>query len=434
MSIRRKLGKTLVQLISKIIKAIMTSVSTDRVSPALPVHSAPKLWPVAISLLGVLAILALRVMYALDFNFNSRQFAFNWGYTHFLFNYDVEFVKRGLTGELLGAVFKPLNRDIVKVFCLVLAVGFVGALNHFFYSAWQHKTESRALGWLVLLAVVSPATSQHFMYDFARLDMLVYGCWLALLWYWRLQPCRSYCRDGLIVATFFALVLLIHEAAFFWIVPTTLLMWRVLDRTSPAMAMQIIVGLLALVVTYIISTYGAYTTLDHDQHLAVLREQYGPWVVRSAVRVLHDVGMMDNFLLTMLHTWHIEHLWQHGVFFVAMSPFALLFLRMILAIKPCLARSELLLVVVAWSPLVLYPLGLDHFRWWSLAICNAFVVLLFLCQVKQGVLTSLEAAFVKPGNKILAVTCLLLSVLIGPLQNEHCFNWAGVVVDYIVAP
>ena len=53
-------------------------------------------------------------------------------YTHYLFNYEYEFLKRGFVGEILSLFFNPLQYEVVNfislIFLIILSIVFFNTL------------------------------------------------------------------------------------------------------------------------------------------------------------------------------------------------------------------------------------------------------------------------------------------------------------------
>lgn len=149
----------------------------------------------------------------------------DWKVTHWLFNYDEEFVKRRLAGETVRLPGIEVNRQNVLVISYVFLLVAFCALTYIFYRPIARDRENTGL-WLFFFAVSSPATFQHFIFDAGRLD--IFCLLLALA---SLQAIDRLQGAPVILAVFLlmGLAILIHEAAFFMYVPMVLAYWLYRD-------------------------------------------------------------------------------------------------------------------------------------------------------------------------------------------------------------
>ena len=91
--------------------------------------------------------------------------------THYLFNYENEFLKRGFIGEVIRLSFRNFNAQIVYN----LSLFFLFLLSIFFFKiSYVDFNKDTNLNKLIFSTAVfvSPLTLQHFIYDVGRFDII----------------------------------------------------------------------------------------------------------------------------------------------------------------------------------------------------------------------------------------------------------------------
>lgn len=344
---------------------------------------------------------------------SGTSYLIDWNYTQLLFTYDGGFIKRGLLGEVLSYWPGRLSYAVASFVSYALLGLFVVAFVAVFVRVWRAARGRTGALWLMLLAVGSPATLGHFAEDVGRVDIVVLTLAIGLL----LGLCRlGRARRGAsttLVLIVNGLAILIHEAAFFMIMPLTLAWWRYQDATRIGAAWQLACLGALTTLTYLVSTRGGYTAQPLAEHFAELQCVYGAHVARGSLSVLHHTGLMENMRHTLTEGFRPARLMHHGVLTAVLLPFGYLAFSVLAAVRSELNRTAWLVLVAALSPLALYPLGHDHFRWWSLAITNVLLAFALLCRSHPQVANRGLACLEKNRGWVWAT--LLLALVTGPL-------------------
>ncbi|WNK21222.1 hypothetical protein P1P91_05985 [Halomonas piscis] len=337
----------------------------------------------------------------------------DWNYTQLLFRYDAGFIKRGLLGTLLGWLPGTLDyataSRVAYALLGVLAVAFLLP----FVRVWRAAEGRAGALWLLLLAVTSPATLGHFARDVGRTDAVVLALAIALLLgLGRLGGARRGAAAALVLSVNGAAIL-IHEAAFFMVVPLTLAFWHYRDAARAALAWQgaCLAALTAL--TYLVSTRGGFDAVPLAERFAELQSAYGAHVDKGSLSVLYHTGLAENVRHTLAEGFRPARLAHHAVLLAALLPFGYVAVRVLAAVRRDMSVRAWLLLAAAFSPLALYPLGHDHFRWWSLAITNALVAFALLCRAEGAVAERALACLEASRRWVWAA--LLLALVTGPL-------------------
>ena len=104
-------------------------------------------------------------------------------------------------------------------------------------------------------------------------------------------------------------------------------------------------------------------------------------------------------------------------------PFFVLIYRFTSSMRSVAGYKYNLLALASLSPLALYPLGYDSFRWWSLAITNFIIVIILVANLDKKIADNLFAFMEK--NRQLAILVVVLGFISGPLGITGSFNICG---------
>lgn len=344
----------------------------------------------------------------------------NFKYTHYLFDYREEFIKRGLIGEMFRLVSAYPSRDSVAVVSytalFILAFAFV---HHF--SAPQRKLPYRSEGALLflLLAFLSPTTLQHFVYDIGRYDIFSIVLLSFSLWF---VPKASDVSRFFVVTALMSAAVLIHEASFVICVPLVVAYWFTHSSNKVGIALQFSSFLTLTALTFAVSTYGLSTVYDLEHHVQILSKHYGENVASNSVRVLHNGSVSGNMLLTLSHAFDISRLKHHLAMFAFLTPLFIVIYKLVKGLVESGGVKVVVLFFAAISPLALYPLGHDHFRWWSLALTNIFLAL--ACLGGDRVAFARQCAMILERNRGITMFAIVLGIITGPLQVTSSFDIA----------
>lgn len=351
-----------------------------------------------------------------------------WLYTPWLFDYSHGFVKRGLLGELLRLL--SIERSRPQIFLLSLIVLLVVAAVLFaVYTLPVRKAREKldgrrrdGLRLFALFAVTSPATLSHFALDVGRFDHVL--LLLAALSVYGVH------RWGRVSALIVVLIsggvgLLVHEIYAVAFLPLVIAYWFYRNPGNRAFR---ITGLLPFAVLLlsvpVLVLLGTPDQMTQRQYLSALRASFDG-VAEGSVAVLYR-GLPENVAYTTHHLLSIDSLQHHLVFAVVMAPalyvLAVTVRTLVLAEKGMPDRLGLILVVAASvSPLLLYPVGLDAFRWWALAITNLLASLAVLSH-KERLRKVVGAVFWR--LRYVTLVAIILGLILGPLEDDNSFRLA----------
>jgi len=360
---------------------------------------------VALLLFGVLAVVS-RVPYM----------HLEWKATHWLFNYEHGFVKRGLVGTLLGPVLPILTPESILLLAGVTAgITFGLLLCWFVVPVWRVGSPLHLLFW-AFLALVHSATLQNLWADALRFDH--FNLWLALGVLVALPRLGVRTAAAAVTVTG-TVMLLVHEAALFITVP--LLLGGLLVLGAP-LSLVGLVTVSLFSVTWVIGTVGQ-APIPFDVYLTELESRAGFPVDENSVAVLYN-SFGDNLRMTFERFLNPVLIRGHLVLVAVMVPTAVvssrIALRIAAAVRPDTHAARVLWAhAIVLAPLALYPLGYDFPRWWALATANLFILQGWMLMQGQIHPRTLESAV--RGSRGWVVAAIVLSAVIGPLGVNYFF-------------
>lgn len=312
-----------------------------------------------------------------------------WAYSHYLFNYDFGFVKRGLLGEILHVLNIPYLYTY-QFFCLlsflILLINFVllGQIVKCFIDRGKPVLTFCALLFVSSMAIVFLA---HTVGYFDEIGLLVTLISLKI---------EGFYKKLLILALLMPFLLLIHETAFVIFYPVlfvSLFFSIKKDAWNQQFPLLIVFSVLLLFLVVLLG----HATLDANSagHMFVnMQTKVGHHLRPDAFDVL-DRGLERNVFL-------MQDVWSQ-------PDFATVFLLSLLVTVPVFASFVLLFVYLlrgekangylivmcicaALSPLTLHFVAWDMHRWNTLTITTSFLTLyVVLGSIPKDPLFELEA-------------------------------------------
>lgn len=366
-----------------------------------------------------------------------------WLVTHWRFNYEHGFVKRGLVGQLYLEAFGEIRRtswilvNIALIFCAAaLATAFVaqtltraiGALPRD-----QHARATLVAGVLGLAVVSSPGGVVQYAFDFGRFDVFgaVFIAFYALLYQtFAERPIAStaYLFGASVVAV------LVHEALVFWVCPILLVAW--LSHGYPKALRFGVVALYGLAVTVctlivVSNTYSdQFTLAEAVQHLTPVDTQMQPEVVEASLRV-HYRSLEDNVAFTTGIAWLPENVVRLSFGTLYLAVFASAVVGSTWAAGAGFRSLYILALSACFLPVLLLPLAADHARWLAMVAFSLSIFLVACIGRHPSLLSTLS-------NRWTFVFLLLIVVngALGPLGISASFPetrlWQ-VTAEFLVA-
>ncbi|CAB1276807.1 hypothetical protein [Candidatus Nitrosacidococcus tergens] len=356
---------------------------------------------------------------------------YSWEYTQFLFDYRDEFLKRGLVGEVIRQLGYQMSYDLATklsygIFfgvCIALLIVTIAPFKGY----WRH------IGFFgfFLFVFSHSGTIQHFYADFQHMDGINFVlALLSLFLIYKINKPYKY----IFVYLLMAIATLIHEAVLFMYIPLVLIFSFYLDSTKENI-LQLLCLLGALLCTvYAVSIFGLAKNSTLEEHYTKLISTYGIYeseankeVYKDSVAVVHNRGLKDNADLVLEriavdknHNNAVKR--NHIKLFIILIPTFLIYISLVSEeIKKHGKTKELLLLLSALSPLCLYPIGYDFFRWWALALTNLFTITALIAWLDNQFRASLISLFYR--HQVIVFIAIFFSLKAGGI--EHVAHFAG---------
>lgn len=293
-------------------------------------------------------------------------------YTHYFINYEHEFIRRGLVGEAFRQFSIPVsNATTSAVYSAGFAFFWLSLVACFLRS--HRKIDTNVTTVLFLFVASCPAILVHFAYlDFGRYDVFLAGLLMSsMLVTFRFSPAVSI---SLVIALQ-SLAVLIHEASLLLTAPAAICIWIALHGNRIREWRAVIFYLPIAIIGTVVWWAGKITSIQTARLAQEMQALSGdgklifPGVIGAASR---EVTMITKNLqdapLVMVFEQHLIFAGGMIFFFVFTSLTCLAFWRLD-------RRAGHLICISAASPLLMYPLGHDFFRWWTFAFLNTFMLI-----------------------------------------------------------
>ncbi len=368
---------------------------------------------------------------------SSRPELISFIQTHYLFNYENEFLKRGFIGEVLRLSFKNLNAQIVYN----LSFFFLFLLSIFFFKIlfidFNKDTNINKLIFATTV-FVSPLTLQHFIYDIGRFDII--NLLITFLVFFIIE--KFYKRTIFLLILIFpllSLMLLIHEASFFMFIPMIFGFWFFNNSCKSTVTVQLILFLIIIFMTYKISTLGLASKFSYTEYYDFLQNKYffsleetdssRFFSVRStAIEVLYrDLfntydPMVKYAILndTLRLGFTKKSIINNLILICFLFPIFFIVFKIYQAIFEVSDIKTKLFLMTPFSSIILFILGYDHMRWWALIFTNIFIIIFKLCEQKDIYIEIIKTNVEK--YKFLYFFLILESFVLGPVKFMHTFD------------
>lgn len=332
----------------------------------------------------------------------------------YLLNYEHEFIKRGFIGEVFRlAAHKPSfalfnNFSFILFFVFTLAFLLLGI-------RFLNTCLNKSGGWLFFSLFLAGSFSlQHFYYDIGRYDQILILITLFSIFLINRSLNIFYFTAPITIAV----LLLVHEAALFIVIP--FLLSYALYRQSTKKSSIILLALLvfSVVCTGLISTKGKMTSMSLEAHSELLASQHEREI--GGIYVVHKASLSENIGYTLNSLLSQRTIKHHFKLIVFLIPLFLIFYPILMRdFRENGWQPKHLLLLSSFAPLGLYPLGLDFYRWWALALTNFFIANLLISEKEQQYKDLIVNVFLQKQNIVLGL--LLASAILGPIKTVSAF-------------
>ena len=354
--------------------------------------------------------------------------------TQYLFNYEFEFLKRGFLGEILRLTFENVNSKDIYLFSLFFLILLLIFLSKIFYFDFNKKTNIYKLIFSITI-LICPLTLQHFIHDIGRQDIV--NILITLFTFFLI---KKFYKSNFFLASLVlfnsCIMLLIHEASFFLFIPMIFGFWFLKSPQKNILFLILLSFLFIITITAVISTNGLSTKfscvdlnmyfleryvfhlkideivfINNDALMVLYRDlfnSYDPNVQHGIIRDTIEGAFKINFLKINL----ILVILLSPIFFIAYKLYFEFF-------KISNFKTKFFLVS-ALTPLIMFLLGYDHMRWWSIFFTNIFIAIFYLCK-ENNLYQKVIINNVKK-NQRLYLYLISVSFLLGPVKATSTFD------------
>lgn len=349
-------------------------------------------------------------------------------YAHWVFSYEYEFIKRGFAGELVRRLDIPTSIATITLISRLLFAAACCVLLLLFVRPFMLERRTNSGLWLFfVLASLHSGTIQSLHFDIGRFDTI--GLLIAVGCLWCIRN-LGIIGQAVAVAFGFAAAMLIHEASFLLFLPMVLVYWTYREpggRALLGIRLVLLAGLAGLFLT--LMTQGLISSMSYTEYLRNIGPKLDRGHSGEAARVLfRDLG--QNMALTTDRSLTPYRLRSHLALAILVVPTLGLLSMVVMTFFERCQRSNrdksmvVMLIVSSFSPLLLYPIAHDHFRWWSVSFVNVFLAVSLLADdpdFREALAT------IHREKRVLAGCVIFASVLLGPLSITRAF--ASTLVD-----
>ena len=322
--------------------------------------------------------------------------------THYYFNYEHEFIRRGLVGEFLRLLNFPISNLSISLTYSMATVGFLLLLVLISAKVLQALPARQSILFVAFM-MACPGLTLHYAYSsFGYLD--IFQLLFVVMGLISIYLCRLL-TALMVTALLGCAAVLIHESSLIVTIPVLLvgLAIKFPDQFGYVKAAAFFAGF--LVFTIVVWYFGSADTMSFEEHVAILsKAAHQPNDISSdAVVVLHR-NLADNVGLVLPWSpWWYG--WQQLKFVVFAFPYLFFLVVCLRGAYKFLADKGhqlpgLLAIAAVFAPILLYPIGHDYFRWWSFAMTNFFLITLFLTAVHPSYLNRLGQMLTQHRNMI----------------------------------
>ena len=293
-----------------------------------------------------------------------------YNYTYYFLDYELGFIKRAFLGELFDYLGLRENYTIFKIaliFKNILVMFLFVWLVAKPYVANKQKTANFLF---ILFAISHSLTLSSILYDFGHIEHFNFLIVFSLM---LLVNSIGVYYGGLFSVFLLPIMCLVHEAAAIMFLPTFYAFFIYNSKKINNIFNYYLFFL--YIIVFFISVCIAFCFGFSDYQLLVKHtsNNVGDFFTpnTNALGFLTN-NIEDNIMIVLKHTFTFKRLFHHLLF----APMAILTLYVFWKINGFSRRNpkEMFLFLSCLSPLLLYLIGHDHFRWWSIAVINLFIV------------------------------------------------------------
>ncbi|HCP81440.1 MAG TPA: hypothetical protein DIT67_07535 [Octadecabacter sp.] len=299
----------------------------------------------------------------------------NYKTLHFMLNYDAEFLKRGLVGEIFSLLgFSPWGAA-PGVFTLMVLLLLSGLYVLGAYALLRQRGHP-VLALMLIALWASPAALPHLAADFGRFDALL----ILLLGVWAGCSCALPAKLSLLLLAIVGCVsLLIHEITLLVTMPIGLVLWLIRYDKPLISFSTLAFGVIISLVFTLVWIFGNGDILTPESLTELISKNYGigDYSIKLMLLVLFG-DLSENVTYSARQAAYYDPVHQHLKFLAIMSGFILIQGTMVATAIRRLPRHSWSAIMACLTPLALYPFGFDYFRWLSFVLINMTVLSIWI--------------------------------------------------------
>jgi len=295
-----------------------------------------------------------------------------WSYSHFLFNYDFGFIKRGLIGEIIKQLNSPYlaSYDSFLVFSFAIFCANIVLLFYFMNDSVNSQNPILICCSLIFASSLGVVFLSHTVGYSDQIGLLITLLTLKL---------SGFYKKSLFLFLAMPFALLIHEAIFITFFPV-IFMALLLSIESEGQTKKILLlgafSAILLIFVVFLSNHTLDETQAHEMYTGLQAERAYP-LREDAFNTLHRTSK-DNFQV-------IESKWStkkttflelaNSLLVTAPSFIVFIyFTNVILKEAKVKYYIRLLSILASLSPLLLHFWGWDLHRWNTLTVTTSFII------------------------------------------------------------
>lgn len=354
--------------------------------------------------------------------------------TQYLFNYEFEFLKRGFLGEILRLTFENVNSKHIYLFSLFFLILLLIFLSKIFFFDFNNKTNIYKLIFSITI-LICPLTLQHFIDDIGRQDIV--NLLITLFTFFLI---KKFYKSNFFLATLVlfnsCIMLLIHEVSFFLFIPMIFSFWFLKSSQKNISFLILLSFLFIITITALISTHGLSTKFSYvDLNMYLLERYFFPFEIDEIVFIKNDALMVlyrdlfnsydpnvENGIIrdTIQGAFKLDVLNTNLILVILLSPIFFIAYKLYFEFFKISNFKTKFFLVSALTPLIMFLLGYDHMRWWSIFFTNIFIAIFYLCK-ENNLYQKVIINNVKK-NQRLYLYLISVSFLLGPVKATSTFD------------
>ena len=330
-------------------------------------------------------------------------------YTHYLFNYENGFIKRGLVGTAFLLSDIVPTKAAANAFAAGLFVLIAFTVTVLLFRPALKFREMSGLWIFGVVAITHNATIQHYLRDFGRFDGLgLILMFVGIIVVERLRQSFALCFVLLIYL--FGMMSLVHEANFLAFAPPVIGLYAYIHRDENPLWRVIALLAAATAITFVIARAGVVTEAQMQAMLSKAESQFGDLYDDGFNVLTRDFS--ENLKIT------FEALTRSKVALIRNLWLLILTIPLYRLLKPVLKsimkRGKWAAISLLMSPsaLSLHLIGIDHIRWNALAISNCLIFLGALALHDEDIRQQINEICL--AKKKLAMGTIMLAIVTGP--------------------